>query len=69
MTKRGFRGGMSWTFEKWLSHWFEELARPTIRHSSYQAYRTAVTKHLIPAIGGLRLDQLEPEHSNRSTTE
>jgi integrase len=56
------KAGRAWTVEKWLSHWLEEIARPNIRDSSYQAYRTAITKHLLPIIGSLRLDRLEPEH-------
>jgi len=55
------KAGRAWTVEKWLLHWLEEIARPVIRDSSYQAYRTAITKHLLPAIGRVRLDQLEPE--------
>lgn len=56
------KAGRAWTVEKWLLHWLEEIARPNIRDSSYQAYRTAITKHLLPVIGNLRLDRLEPEH-------
>lgn len=56
------RAGRSWTVEKWLVHWLEEIARPNIRDSSYQAYRTAVTRHLLPIIGRLRMDRLAPEH-------
>lgn len=56
------KAGRAWTVEKWLVHWLEEIARPNIRDSSYQAYRTAITKHLLPVIGSLRLDRLEPEH-------
>lgn len=56
------KAGRAWTVEKWLLHWLEEIARPNIRESSYQAYRTAITKHLLPVIGSLRLDRLEPEH-------
>ncbi len=54
--------GRAWTVERWLVHWLEEIARPNVRDSSYQAYRTAITKHLLPVIGSLRLDRLEPEH-------
>ncbi len=54
--------GRAWTVAKWLTYWLEEIARPSIRESSYQAYRTAVETHLVPAIGGQRLDRLEPEH-------
>ncbi len=56
------RPGRAWTVERWLLHWVEEIARPNIRVSSFQAYRTAITKHLLPVIGSLRLDRLEPEH-------
>lgn len=56
------KAGRACTVEKWLMHWLEEIARPNIRDSSYQAYRTAITKHLLPVIGSLRLDRLEPEH-------
>lgn len=48
------KAGRAWTLEKWLLHWLEEIARPNIRDSSYQAYRTAITKHLLPVIGSLR---------------
>lgn len=41
--------------------WLEEIARPNIRDSSYRAYRTAITKHLLPVLGSLRLDRLAPE--------
>ncbi len=56
------KAGRAWTVEKWLLHWLEEIARPNIRESSYQAYRTATTKHLLPVIGNVRLDRLEPEN-------
>lgn len=55
------KAGRSWTVEKWLLHWLEEIARPNIRDSSYQAYRAAISKHLLPTLGGLRLDRLTPE--------
>ncbi len=56
------KAGRAWTVEKWLLYWLEEIARPAIRESSFQAYRTAVTKHLLPIIGAMRLDRLEPEN-------
>ena len=40
--------GRAWTVSKWLTHWLEEIARPSIRESSYQAYRTAVETHWSP---------------------
>lgn len=57
--------GGSWTVAKWLEHWLDAIARPSIRDSSYNAYRIAVTKHLVPGIGSHRLDRLQPEHLER----
>lgn len=59
------RVGQRWTVESWLTHWLENIARPSIRESSFAAYRTAVNKHLIPGLGKHRLDRLEPEHLER----
>lgn len=59
------RVGQRWTVESWLTHWLENIARPSIRESSFAAYRNAVTNHLIPGLGKHRLDRLEPEHLER----
>ena len=56
------RIGQRWTVESWLQHWLENIARPSIRDSSFNAYRVAVNKHLIPGLGKHRLERLEPEH-------
>ena len=57
--------GIRWTVGGWLEHWLENIARPTIRQSSYDAYRIAVRVHLIPGLGDHRLDRLRPEHLER----
>ena len=54
--------GRAWTVERWLDHWLENIARPSVRYKTYVGYRTAVYKHLIPGIGAHRLHRLEPEH-------
>ncbi|EXG79174.1 tyrosine-type recombinase/integrase [Cryptosporangium arvum] len=54
--------GTPWTVEAWLTHWLENVARPTVRQSSYSAYEVAVRVHLIPGIGAHRLDRLTSEH-------
>jgi integrase len=59
------RPGVRWTVAGWLEHWLENIARPTIRQSSYDAYRIAVRVHLIPGVGEHRLDRLRPEHLER----
>ncbi len=43
----------------------ETIARPSLRDTSFAAYRIAVEKHLVPGVGKHRLDRLEPEHLER----
>ncbi|MDI5971505.1 site-specific integrase [Streptomyces sp. SL13] len=54
--------GKPWTVEKWLLHWVENIAKPTISENSYDGYEVAVRVHLVPGVGKHRLDRLEPEH-------
>lgn len=57
--------GKRWTFGAWLEHWLEAIARPGLRVRSFEAYQTAIRRHLIPGLGKHRLDRLEPEHLER----
>jgi integrase len=57
--------GQSWTVEKWLTHWVENIAAPTVRPNTLIGYRAAVYGHLIPGIGAHRIDKLQPEHLER----
>lgn len=59
------RPGQRWTVATWMRHWLDVIATPNLRPSSAAAYRTAVEKHIVPALGGQRLDRLEPEHLER----
>lgn len=54
--------GRSWTVEKWLRHWVETVALPTVRPTTAAGYRSVVYRHLIPGLGAHRLDRLQPEH-------
>jgi integrase len=57
--------GVRWTVETWLDHWLENIARPSVRRSTYNGYRNAVWHHLVPNLGRQRLDRLQPEHLER----
>lgn len=59
------KSGRSWTVEKWLTHWVENIAAPFVRENTITGYRVAVNVHLIPGVGKHRLDRLEPEHLER----
>lgn len=57
--------GQRWTVKAWLTHWVETIAAPSVRETTMVGYRAAVYRHLIPGIGGHRLEKLEPEHLER----
>lgn len=64
--KRVPKAGERWTLEKWLNHWLENIAcPPNVSENTHAGYRVDVEKHLIPNIGGQKLDRLEPEHFER----
>src|SRR6266704_1124159 len=48
--------------EQFLTHWLENIQKPTIRPRSYIYYRDLLHKHILPAIGHLQLRRLSPEH-------
>ncbi|WP_017972912.1 tyrosine-type recombinase/integrase [Actinopolyspora halophila] len=54
--------GKSWTVEKWLRHWLEHIAAPSVRPKTEARYRTSVEQYLIPGLGAHRADRLQPEH-------
>lgn len=54
--------GRSWTFAKWLVHWLDNIATPSITPNAASAYKYAVHKWLIPGVGAHRLERLQPEH-------
>ncbi|MEU7771264.1 tyrosine-type recombinase/integrase [Micromonospora taraxaci] len=70
LTERSKRGGVVpqkiETVEQWLTHWLENIVQPNSAWGTYTAYRSLITRYVIPNIGGWRLDghtrRLEPEH-------
>lgn len=60
--------GKAWTLRAWLLHWVEEIAKPSVRDTTYSGYEVAVRVHLNPGVGAHRLDKLEPEHLERFYT-
>lgn len=59
------KAGRAWTVEAWLTHWVETIAPLAVNENTMVGYGVAVRKHLIPALGGHRLDKLGPEHIER----
>jgi integrase len=49
------------TVGQYLTSWLE-TARPTIEPSTFERYELDVRRHLIPALGRIRLTRLSPQH-------
>lgn len=50
---------------EWLEYWLEEVIAPNRAYTTYYCYRSMIKKHINPAIGRIRLRQLEPWHIQR----
>lgn len=61
------KAGSSWTVEKWLTYWVENIAAPSVKANTAAGYRVAVNTHLNPGIGAHRLEKLTPEHIEKMT--
>lgn len=53
------------TVGDWLTYWLDNVAVRKVRPSTLQGYRSWITQHLAPGLGGHRLDRLQPEHVDR----
>lgn len=52
-------GGKTETVAEWLTYYLEEIVRPNRAYKTYEAYRPIVHMHVIPNIGGYRLDGMK----------
>lgn len=50
------------TVGDWLPLWLEREARPTLKPTTFVTYESIVRLHLVPGLGGLRLQALTPSH-------
>lgn len=53
------------TVEQWMNYWFENIATKRIRPNTASGYKSVISKQIIPEIGKLRLDKLQPSHVRR----
>jgi integrase len=49
------------TVGQWLTFWVEHIAPARVRPSTLDGYRSKVNHRLIPALGGYKLEALQPE--------
>jgi integrase len=53
--------GPQQTLKTYLDQWLEQVHKPTIRIGSYNAYRIMLDNHIIPALGHIPLQRLNPQ--------
>lgn len=50
------------TMGKYLEHWIENVARPSVRETTWLSYERCVRLHIKPYLGGFKLTDLRPAH-------
>jgi integrase len=50
------------TVAEWLATYLDQVAKPKVRPRTFDRYHTNVERHIIPAIGRVRLDKLRAPH-------
>lgn len=50
------------TVESWMNTWLEEYCKNSVKPYTLSSYNTIVNKHIIPNIGGLRLQDVRGVH-------
>ena len=57
-----FDGG-TLSLEDYLTRWLRDSVKDTVRRSTFAQYKSVVNRHLIPALGRLKLKALTPAHA------
>ena len=47
-----------YTVEKWVRTWYELYSKPNIREKTQKYYETFIDRHIIPMLGGIKLEKL-----------
>lgn len=62
-TDRGIPASISsWTVESYAAHWLANTAHGSLKPSTVANYTWMMRKHVVPAVGRHRLDNLTPAH-------
>jgi len=65
LERAGDMATASQPLEVWLTYWLDKVAAKRVRPSTLYTYRKQLEKHVIPALGKVRLDKLTPTHIRR----
>ena len=58
-----------YTVAEWCRLWFETYSKPNIRYNTAKSYENIIEKHIVPAIGAVKLKQLTSIHIQRMYNE
>ncbi len=50
------------TVQQYMERWLEDVVRPGVRDTSYRSYEQLTRLYILPALGNLRLNALQPGH-------
>jgi len=62
LQKGTFIDRSSLTVANWLTSWLEDYKKQSIKPSTYKSYDTIIHNYMLPSIGGIKLQQIKPEH-------
>ena len=62
LQKGTFIDRSSLTVANWLTSWLEDYKKQSIKPSTYKRYDTMIHNYMIPSLGGIKLQQIKPEH-------
>ena len=57
------------TVAQWADHWLEVYKRPDVEYKPYLDYKMYIDRHIVPAIGRLKLSDVRPAHIKRLLAE
>ena len=58
----GISVNTNYTVKEYLLKWLQDYAEPNLSPTTYDGYQMIVKKHLIPSLGAMQLDDLQPIH-------
>jgi integrase len=65
VTEGAFVTGAPQTVAQYLNHWLDAVASQRLRPRTLERYQGVVRKHIIPALGDIRLSKVTPQHIER----
>ncbi|HSV31413.1 MAG TPA: site-specific integrase, partial [Atribacteraceae bacterium] len=62
---RTFREPSRLTVEEWFTVWLNDYMKPSLRATTWESYKYQVNGHIIPALGRLKVVELQTAHIQR----